>query len=156
MICSGGLVALCAVLVFGCSSADSTTPASHTGACNAVAQLGDVVHPTCTTDPTPTMTGGTIAEGTYVLTTETYFGCSSPLPTSQSVTMVISGSAFESRLDCNGCPPTMSGTFTINGNELSMTTICPANVSSSVAAFTATESNLWVLFGNHQLQHTRL
>jgi hypothetical protein len=44
------------------------------GTCNDVQPQGGLITSTCSTGPTPTPMGGTIEDGTYVLTSTTYFG----------------------------------------------------------------------------------
>src|SRR5215471_21351278 len=64
-------------------------------ACNAVANNATPITPTCTTGTMPTGTGGTIVDGTYQLTSQTYYNVSS-CPTSPfAETLTISGGCFQ-------------------------------------------------------------
>lgn len=53
--------------------------------CNTIAPTGNDITPTCPTGTAPTPTGGTIADGHYVLTATAYYGddsglCQTPVP----------------------------------------------------------------------------
>ncbi len=68
------------------------------GACNAIAQLADPVTTSCDPGAPPAAAGGTIADGTYVLTESHFFGsCESNV---LSETLVIAQGT------CNRSPPT--------------------------------------------------
>jgi hypothetical protein len=130
------------------------------GVCNQMANVGEAVTPTCASGAPPTMTGGTIADGTYVMTAETLYGqgCGdSGVPMApQAETYVLSGACLQAVLTSNGeseslGPDGSTTTFTdggqltetssvsIQGNQLSLTTLCPVGDEETThLTFTAT------------------
>jgi hypothetical protein len=71
------------------------TPAADGGACNAVRVTGSPVPIPCAGSQTPpTPTGGAIADGTYVLTSSTYYG-TCPQPEQDRITWSICGGTWQ-------------------------------------------------------------
>jgi hypothetical protein len=124
-------------LLAGCSSTSSggdgavdmtTTTGGMCGAgipagqeCNDVQAMGAAITPTCVSATMPVGTGGTIVDGTYELTSNTYYKGCETLPISETV--VISGDCLEI---ATGTPfrITASGTFTVAGASLMATSAC--------------------------------
>jgi len=151
------LLAACSLAAYGCLGGNDTQKQAGDGSCSSVVQRGSPVASTCSTDTPPSMAGGTILDGTYVLTKDTNYDCSVlPAAASQTVTLVVSGSTLNSAITCDGCSPLTNNTFSTAGIQLLMATTCPANVGSSASEYTATASDLSILVGNHLLQYTKL
>jgi hypothetical protein len=66
--------------------------------CNSLSNQGLHVTPTCSTDSPPTMSGGTIADGTYVLKSATLYAssCSGATPAIGPTTLHFTGSCVQS------------------------------------------------------------
>jgi hypothetical protein len=95
-------------------------------ACNALVDVGTIVTTTCTTGTVPIGAGGTIVDGTYVLTAQTQyngFSCSGQLG-AYSETMEIARGCMESLGASPNFPFTASNTFTVAGNSITMTPTC--------------------------------
>lgn len=56
-------------------------------ACNALVKMGGAITPTCMTGTAPSGTGGTIFDGTYILTAQAKYSpnCTSPLPFAETI-----------------------------------------------------------------------
>jgi len=99
-------------------------------ACNAIPNVGAQVTPTCTTGTVPTGTGGVIADGTYVLTEQTYYNTGCPTaPISE--TFIIAGDCFQGVFDLfepGSIAPAVTGTaatrVTVQGNTIMLTLTC--------------------------------
>ena len=92
-------------------------------ACNTLSNAGSPITPTCVSGTIPVGTGGTIVDGTYVLTSQTHYqdtSCSM-LPLSETIAFagdciqVVFGSIFSG---------TQSGTLTTQGNTFTATQTC--------------------------------
>ena len=91
--------------------------------CNALANVGALVTPTCTPGTAPTATGGTIVDGTYVLTSQAKYGVSCTSPLSFSETVTIAGDCFQAVFG-DILSGTSSGRLTTQGNSIAFTQIC--------------------------------
>ena len=100
LACAAGLMSL------GCGSALSSpdgggqpglcsadVPAGQP--CNTLANVGTAITPTCVTGTMPAGAGGTIVDGTYVLTAQTYYNVPACPTAPISETVVIAGSCFQ-------------------------------------------------------------
>src|SRR5580765_8429578 len=136
------VLACVAVLPLACSSGLSSPPdgSSPDGAsagmcsanvpqfqaCNAVVSIAPVITPTCVTGAMPTGTGGTIVEGTYVMTSQTWYNdssCDSHVPVSR--TMVVSDGCYQFVIgDSTGPVGTGSVSFVVQGNNVTSMLTC--------------------------------
>jgi hypothetical protein len=93
--------------------------------CNTLANVATSVTPTCVTEAMPAGTGGTIVDGTYVLTAQTYYNVPACPMSPISETVVIAGSCFQvvfgfgDVLAGNG-----STSVTVQGNSYTQTSTC--------------------------------
>lgn len=93
--------------------------------CNTVANIGSVVTPTCVAGTPPTMTGGTILNGTYVLVSAQAYtsNCTAlTLPTGGPTTLVITDGCMQS-IDAQGGAQNYA--VSEAGNELMLQRTCP-------------------------------
>jgi hypothetical protein len=153
MACSGLLV-LASCDGTGHGVADGGTGYCGAGveagqACNTLTDPGPAITPTCTTDPLPVGTGGTIEPGTYVFAAQTYHGTSVICPTSPiASSFVLSGSCIQGVDQLIGILLTSSGTFAVHGNQITFTPTCNSGGNSSFVpdaptkTFTATPNTL--------------
>lgn len=159
----GVLVAI-VVLGMGCGSSaakpDASTAATDAaldggadaldgGACNAIPQLADPVTTSCDPGAPPAAAGGTLADGTYLLTESHFFGsCESSV---LSETLVIAQGTVQSITTdaTTGEATRQSFTFKSTGGSstLSETETCPGAFIANVG-FTATPSRLTIFMRN--------
>jgi hypothetical protein len=112
------------------------------GACNQVMNVGTVVNATCVTGSPPAMTGGTIADGTYVLVSATAYAttCSGvTLPTGGPTTVVFAAGCEQS-IDVTGGAQTY--TWTTSGSTLTTNEVCPGAGTVENIPYTATATTL--------------
>src|SRR5580704_3602626 len=104
-----------------------SSPINEDAACAApIVDIGPTITPTCSSATPPTALGGTYADGTFVLTAETYYQSANCVPGSSiSQTLRVSGGCEEwagtSSAGSDGGPnSTTSGstTFAVQGNEI--------------------------------------
>ncbi|MGD0675367.1 MAG: hypothetical protein ABSC94_08110 [Polyangiaceae bacterium] len=141
--------------VDGAADALAACPPMDGSACNAVASLGTPVLTSCSTSPAPTMTGGALADGNYVLTSDVLY-LSSPyepscaavgLPTGgpSTWTVRIADNCFESVSTTEEAGiATANSNFSVDGNLLELVETCPAS-GMTTYPFTATATSLTVL-----------
>ncbi len=136
--CGGGTLSSTSA---GMCSAD--VPAGQ--ACNVLTAAGPGITPTCASGSLPVGVGGTIVDGTYVMTQLTYYGadCST---TPVSETLQIAGGCIQVA-SSGPVSLTESATYAVAGNVLALTKTCfntGAAVSTSTQdvghTFTATAS----------------
>lgn len=125
------------------------------GVCNAVANIGAAVTAVNVASAPPTATGGTIVNGTYVLTAVRAYtgpgGASGPATGTASTTMVITGAGtaamrFETITETSEgrtIRSTMSVAYT-SATTLTQTPICPSGFSM-VYSYSATPTSLRLL-----------
>ncbi len=111
------------------------------GACNDLDQADTTpVTGTCGTGAQPAGTGGTIADGTYLLSAQARYidaGCS---PATFEVTMILAGGCFL-RIDGEGASVMRrSGTYATSGNVLTRDVTC--GLTLPAATYTATDTQL--------------
>lgn len=169
---SAGLCALAACQGSGTSAvvdgavdriADAAADASTAGMCgadvppgqecNALVLPGAGVMPTCTTGTMPTGQGGTIVDGTYVLTAATYYNAPTCPTFLVMETIAFAGGCLQDAIGPAPFAATFSGTFTIAGSNITTTQTCShldsdaATImrNASTTTFTAT-STTFTLF----------
>ena len=135
---------------------DSSTPADAAltcpdagvlpdGACNSLEQLDTTpVSGTCGTGAQPTGTGGTIADGTYVLTAQARYldaGCTAGV--TFEATIQITGGCFQ-RVDGEGASEILrSGNFTTTGNVITRDITCGPTLPAATYTATATQLTIF-------------
>lgn len=128
---------------------DSGGDALDGGACNAIAQLADPVTTSCDPGAPPAAAGGTIADGTYVLTESHFFGaCESNV---LSETLVIAQRTVQSITTdaTTGQATRRSFTYktTSGSTTLTETETCPRAFIANLG-FTATPTRLTIFMRN--------
>lgn len=114
------------------------------GACNALPQAQTMpVTGTCPAGAQPAGTGGTIADGTYVLTAQARYvdaGCTVAM---YEATIEIVGACFQ-RVDSFGNADTRrSGTMTTSGNVVTRTITCGPTLPAATYTATATQLTIF-------------
>jgi hypothetical protein len=127
----------------GSSDGAADGPADSGAPCNAVEQLGAQVAASCTDGGAPEVTGGTIADGTYVLTSATYYGTCVTSVLAETV-VVTGGSTIDSVVTfSNGTVERNNLTYSVAGTDLQQMHMCPLS-DSTTTPFSATPSTLSV------------
>ncbi len=112
------------------ATGDSSSP-DTAGACNAIDNVADVVTTTRVAEAYPKLAGGTIADGTYVVTAVTEYtgagGATGPRAgDTMKQTLRLAGGKFEiARIQDGGAEKRSAGTFTTAGSTFTMTGTCP-------------------------------
>jgi len=104
-----------------------------------VRNVATAITPTCTMATMPSGTGGTIVDGTYVMTSQTYYGTSSCSPTPLAVTFVYAGGCVEETTTAQGIGVTAAVTLDFHDtNQVTKTVACVSPVISDGMYDTAT------------------
>lgn len=123
------------------STSSAGTGGAGGGTCNAL-PLPPVVNKTANAAALPAFTGGTIEDGTYVVTSVVDYGTSTPGGTSlQEVYELIGGVAHSAVASSEMAESHFAGTYKTTGNMLSYSITCPLMGSVSMA-YTATPTTL--------------
>jgi hypothetical protein len=133
----------------GSDAADSSQVARDAGvcgsgppdACNRLANVGSVIKPTCVAGAPPAMSGGPIADGTYVLVSGMAYSSSCSgvsLPAGGPTTILVAAGCMQS-VDANGGAKT--NMWTASGSTLSTAEVCPGS-SLFELSYTATPTTL--------------
>jgi hypothetical protein len=120
--------------------------------CNALTNVAAPVVPTCTTGTLPTGAGGTVADGTYVLSAQTYYNLPGCGVERVAATFSIAGGCVQlvagADTAAGGGLVSFSGTATVTtqGNEMTVDVTCPSvppgHPDTPVRTYTATGSTL--------------
>ncbi|HEY4188390.1 MAG TPA: hypothetical protein VGP07_25170, partial [Polyangia bacterium] len=119
------------------------------GSCTSLALSGPQITKTTHAGPAPTMTGGLIVDGTYLLTAMDKYNNTSGANTHRE-TWVFSAGTFAVIGEDSSSNPTIqrvSGTYTTtypSGNTFTLTITCP-NSGTQVSQYTVTGNNIQVL-----------
>lgn len=120
----------------------STGGTGGASACNDLVNDGADVPETAETGTPPTMTGGSIADGTYVLTARKDWQGSCNCTTRQKVVISGTGAQLVTRTD-QGADTHVTSTWSVAGNKLTSTITCPGAQTLQLE-FTATATELQV------------
>ncbi|HVJ88668.1 MAG TPA: hypothetical protein VM580_02625 [Labilithrix sp.] len=120
----------------GDAGADAAQDAATS--CTTGTNGGSVISETAGVGEIPTPAGGTITDGTYVLTKHEVYPPGSPDENTRKRTMIFSGDSIQVIEDDPGRSPVRAaGTYTIDGSTLNVTITCPV-ADSATLSFTAT------------------
>jgi hypothetical protein len=116
-------------------------------ACNAVVDVVAMVTPTCVTGAMPVGKGGTIVDGIYKLSSQTYYNVMGCPTTPLSNTIEIAGDCLQS---VTGSPIvlTASSTIVVQGTNVNVSVTCvsdgmlPLMADAPTKTFTATATTL--------------
>jgi hypothetical protein len=140
------------ILACGASTPDASV-------CNAVTDVGSSVQPTCAVGTVPSGTGGEIANGTYALTSQTYYGTAACPTVPLSATIQLSSGCGEEAVharsaDGGALSATSSFTLEAQGSQLTITPTCSSIAGTGDAptkTYTATTSTLTIFTNNAAL-----
>jgi hypothetical protein len=125
------------------------------GGCNAIVLDGPIVAGTLSPLPPPTMTGGTIVDGTYVLWSITgYTGGDAGTPMPPHVaqeTSIIAGSSIQTAFVFDTMSLRGSGTIAATGSTLTIMLTCPPMMGWTSVQYTATTTDLGILVNGNTL-----
>lgn len=120
-------------------------------ACHALADMGTRITPSCAAGTLPSGAGGTIADGTYVLTAQTLYNTPVCPSFGLSQTIRIAGTCFQTTSGA-ALPATGTGTVTVAGSTITFERVCVhysgdggfSLAGPSVQTFDATPTTLTV------------
>jgi hypothetical protein len=113
--------------------ADAEPPGTCFGGCNTFANIGQTITRTVEQGAPPTMTGGTILDGTYVAIDVVHYN-GDTTPFSISETSIIAGNYDAWVSSTNGQPEVRyTTTFTTTNNQIAFTVCCPAFFNFSIS-----------------------
>lgn len=128
----------------GCSSSDGGSGADGGGgggvSCDPFAQQGQPVASTSDSAAPPAFTGGSLVEGTYVMTGHAYYN-GDPGSSNVAQTIVFGGGTVKSIVSDGGTDTIYGGTYSTSGTTLTLDLSCPASVSAS-SSYTASATQL--------------
>ena len=157
---------LCAIAA--CGSSQTTSDGGGPGggtcgvgvaqgqACNTVTDIGTVVTPTCMSGTIPAGTGGTIVDGTYTLTSQTYYGSTTCSYGSISGTVEITGGCVQ-QASGTPIPVAISTTYSTAGATITRTVTCigtggldasALSLDTPTSTFTATSTTVAIFIKN--------
>ncbi len=138
-----GVVATGLWLLSGCGGGDDSGGAGGaTGGCNTLVNDGGDVPELAATGAPPTMTGGAIADGTYVLTARQDWQGSCNCTTRQKL-VVAAGQAQLVQHTDSAPDLHLTAALTTSGNALSLKVSCPAATTMDLL-YTATATEIQV------------
>jgi hypothetical protein len=106
--------------------------------CNTVEQKGSPVKPAAALGSAPTWTGGTIADGTYVMTKWLIYGGGMVSPEPVSETLVVSAGTFKVVANTSMFTVRTNGSVTVSGSTMTFTPSCPSSAKGDTSSFSAT------------------
>ncbi|MBI3200357.1 MAG: hypothetical protein HYZ29_02370, partial [Myxococcales bacterium] len=126
----------------GGSSTGGSGGTGGSSACNTLVNDGGDIPEVAQTGTPPTMTGGSIADGTWVLTGRKDWQGSCNCTSRQKLTVAAGAMQLVRRTDSKP-DQHMSATATLAGNKLTLAVSCPATVKQDLT-YTATATELQV------------
>jgi len=144
----------------GATGTAGGTPGAGGGAvCNNLTVTGDFIPQTAGTGTAPTPTGGTITDGTYVLTKVEVYSPATPNAELLKVTMKVTGKDLQwvSVTSAGAAITTQSYTTQIFGTNWSLTGTCPSAAITPVTPprFTASASGLLLFIAGQVQTYTK-
>ncbi len=124
----------------GGTGGSSTGGTGGTSACNSLVNDGADVPETAETGTPPTMTGGSIADGTYVLTARKDWQGSCNCTTRQKLSITGTAVQVVTRTDA-GADQRFGGTLSIAGKAATLNVTCPG-AQTKALEYTATATEL--------------
>ena len=140
----------------GATTSDASTATDGaSGDCNTLTNVGTVVSETTNASALPAMTGGTIVDGTYVLSSAVEYAGSTADTKTHKRTLKISGTTIQIVNSDNGGPD-VHATLSIapSGNKMNETMTCPVAGAVTQGAYTATATTLAILKDGENLIET--
>ena len=138
----------------GAGSCGANVPPGQ--ACNTLTSVGAPVTPTCVSGTIPTGRGGTIVDGTYTLTSQTYYGSTTCSSTPVNATLEIAGGCVQ-EVSSTPLSVTVSTTHTVAGATITRTVTCidlvgvdagPLSLDFATDTFTATATTFTIFIKN--------
>jgi hypothetical protein len=131
-------------------------PVVDGGTCAALTAAGPMVAETCGTGTPPAQTGGTIADGTYVLESATDYACEGGVPSSSDttqVTFVFSGGCFQWAVAHPGTQGvTSSGEVSTSSTTLTLAEECPMGGTGTTVSYSANATGFTTLASSMNLE----
>jgi hypothetical protein len=142
-----GIGLLSTHLLLGCGGGDDDTADGGAAGvdCDAIANVGAVISVTSEAGPPPALTGGTVIDGTYVLTSEVFYNGESDDTITSKRTLVIAEGTLKNVESKDGDPDRIiAGTYSTSGTALTLSTVCP-RATTLVFPYTATATTVALL-----------
>lgn len=139
VLLASALFALAACGGDDAASQDAATSAGFT--CDPFTNAGDPITPASHAGAPPAMTGGTIADGTYVLTAWDQYNDSSNGGVHQETFVFSNGMLKHIEAKPGSSPIVRAGTYATSGTTLDMNLQCPQTITVPVQ-YTATATTL--------------
>ena len=108
-------------------------------ACNTVVQKATAITQTAKTGAAPTFTGGTISDGTYVMTK---WEVTTPAATSVKETLVVTGGKWEIVADLGTVNARSNFDVKPMGTKITLTPTCPSGGKAQDSPYTATATTI--------------
>jgi len=121
------------------------------GACNDLTVSGNAITQTAATGTAPTPAGGTIADGTYVLTRYDVYAPGSPSASPYRVKYRVTGNLLEVATGGGTIISNLNYSTTVSGSAWNLTGTCPVSAPAAVP-YTATATMLFVFNGPDHVQ----
>ncbi len=146
------------------TGADASTESGgpDSGSCNSLTVTALVSFGCVPFQTPPTATGGSIAAGTYVLTSGTLYDPSGactgiPVPTAETLDF-LAGGVMQVAENASGwiAPENRSYTFSAGGNQLATDETCPSPGQTQLLQYTATPTTLTTSFDGLVLVYSRM
>jgi hypothetical protein len=117
------------------------------GSCNGVTNVAAPITPTCASGTMPTGTGGTLVDGTYVLSQQTYYNFPGCPFEAIAATLELSGTCIEAAARAGTSDTfTSNATATQQGNQITIDVTCSSLAGGTpdtpTRTFTASGSTL--------------
>jgi hypothetical protein len=114
------------------TSGDAAPPGTCGGTCNTFPNISPTVTRTVVQGPPPTMTGGQIVDGTYVVSGVVHYS-GDLTPFTIAETSVIAGNVDAWVSSINSAPTTrFTTTFTVTNNQMVMEFCCPTSLDLTI------------------------